>query len=234
MINNIQVRKTNLTQKQIDSIIENPKTLNLIWIKSSNQRKQARRDRKIKNFTRKHLSKFLTVVSLIFLFIVLVPKNELNAYNEEILSIQDQIRVERLQACSNALKESDIKPTHFEYIELVKSCTLRMTWVYIVESWYGKHEIRFNNFLGLKRKVNWIYWFHSFETWYDCRYYFAQKYFEFHYKKSPRTFIYWFWIDNQWKYWRSATQKESYTQTLTKIENNKELARQYEYLLITK
>jgi hypothetical protein len=108
-----------------------------------------------------------------------------------------------------------------------------MHWVYVVESWTGKHEIRKNNFLGLKRTVNWVYGFHSFDTWYDTRLFFARKYFEFHYKKSARQFIYWFWIDWQWKYGWSVTDKETYTNTLEKIESNTELRRNYEYLYMT-
>ena len=177
--------------------------------------------------------KFIISSMIIFaiLLLVFLPKPQANA--SEGLNNRDKIRVERLQTCSNALKESNIKPTHIEYIKLVTACAINMHSIYIMESWYWKHEVRKNNFLWLKRTVNWEYWFHNFKTPYDCRSYFATKWFEFHYKKTARTLIYWFWIDNQWKFWYSQTDREAYVKLIETNRNNKELARQYEYLLIT-
>lgn len=153
-------------------------------------------------------------------------------YNE--LSIQDQIRLERLEVCQEALKESSLHYNQAEMAELVIKCTQRMIWVYIMESGTGKDEIRTNNFLWLKRTVNGQYWFHSFKTGRECRKYFATKYFKFHYKKSPRTFIYGFWIDNQWKFGWSVTDKEIYTNFLTNVENNQELTNELNYLYFTR
>lgn len=170
---------------------------------------------------------FYTLISLIYNFNV-IPQTNANE------SIQDKIRQERLQVCQKAIKESWIVKNQIELHSLVINCAIRMHGVYIVESRTWKSEVRKNNFLWIKRTINWYYGFNSFASWYDCRLYFARKYAEFHYKKDPRTFIYWFWIDNQWQYGWSTTDQESYTNTLTKIENNKELRRDYEYLYLTK
>lgn len=152
------------------------------------------------------------------------------------LSIRDQIRVERLTACQEAFNERKDQIDYnysWEVSGMIVKCAIRMHGVYIVESATGKHEIRNNNFLWLKRTVNWVYGFHSFKNGYETRLYFAQKYFQFHYKKPARQFIYGFWIDNQWKFGWSTTDKETYTLTLQGIEADLELKRQYEYLYIT-
>ena len=176
---------------------------------------------------------FTALWALVMWIIFAISISSVTPASASNLTMQDKIRIERLQVCQKAIKEADIAGNKLELQELVMKCVLRMTWVYIVESATWKSEIRKNNFLWLKRTFNWEYWFHSFNTWYDCRLYFARKWAEFHYKKSARTFIYWFMINGGWKYGWSATEKESYTQTLAKVENNLELKRQYEYLYYT-
>ena len=148
------------------------------------------------------------------------------------LSIQDKIRLDRLVTCQEGIKKAWIAENNAHLHTLVLNCAIRMHWVYVVESATWKHEIRVNNFLWLKRTVNWIYWFHSFNTGTECREYFVEKWAKYHYKKTPRNFIYGFWIDEQWKFGWSTTDKETYTQILTQIENNKELRIAYNNLYI--
>lgn len=206
-------------------------TIDLAWIHA-----KERNEWLIKNWYRKppinykNIAINLACALFLLLLGIIMPIWKTEAYN---LTIQDKIRLERLEVCQIAIKKADIASNQLELQDLVIKCALRMTGVYVVESRTWKEEIRKNNFLWLKRTVNWYYWFNSFKSWYDCRLYFARKYAEFHYKKSARTFVYWFWIDNKWQYGWSTTDKESYTQTLYKIENDTETKIQYKYLYFT-
>lgn len=198
-----------------------------------NKRKQEIRNKKIKIFYKKYFKAFILVLfALIITSAIILPILQSNASNGEILSARDMIRKERLETCLEWIKNAWIAKNDIELHQLVIKCALRMHWVYVVESWAWKYEIRENNFLWIKRSINWYYWFHRFNSPKECREYFVSMWVKFHYKKTPKVFIYWYNIDWEWRYGWSATQKESYTKTLTYIESSKKLRKEYEDLYL--
>lgn len=166
------------------------------------------------------------------LFMMVIGKSEAN-YN---LSIGDKIRLERIEVCQNAFdkwKETKNIPQFIRWKMPVISCALRMHWVYIQESGAGTSEMCINNksCLWIKTKRNGIYWHNPFNSYREEREIFADKYFEFHFVKDPRTFIYGYLQEDGGYKWGWATwNKESYTLLLENIENNQNLIREYEYL----
>ena len=162
-----------------------------------------------------------------------------NANEGQILSIKDKIRLERLETCQNAFdkwKEKKKYPFYIRKKLAVVSCAIRMHGVYIMESWKWKSKMcrTRNSCLWIKIKKNWYYGHNWFWSYREEREIFADKYFEFHYKKSPFTFVYWYKQTN-WKYkWGWATwNRARYVELLNNVENDEKLIAEYDYLYNT-
>jgi len=162
-----------------------------------------------------------------------------NASELNILTPRDKIRLERLEVCQKYFdkykKEKQI-PRFIRWKLAVVSCAIRMHWVYIMESWAWKSEMcrKQKSCLWIKTYRYWKYWHFPFKTYREEREIFADKYFKYHFKKSPFTFIYWY-KQNDWSYkwgWASWNKKQ-YVNLLNNIENNKKLIAEYEYLYLT-
>ena len=111
-------------------------------------------------------------------------------YNE--LSIQDQIRLERLEICQEAYKSSWINKQFISEEVPAVRCAAFMTLIYAYESDFGRSDKCRNT-----RNCFWIKWngvdtprgFLTFKSETEWRKYFAKKYFKWHYKKSISTFV---------------------------------------------
>lgn len=186
------------------------------------------------------ISKVMVIMGVIFtLLLVMYPFNETNANESNVLSIRDKIRLERINICNEYFqKYKNIKnvPMFVRNKTAVVSCAIRMHWVYIMESWSGQSEMckKRNSCLWIKSKVNWYYGHNKFSSYNEERRIFADKYFKYHFKKSPFTFIYWYKQTN-WKYkWGWATwNRVVYVSHLNKIENDEKLISEYSYLYMT-
>lgn len=122
--------------------------------------------------------------------------------------IQNKIRLERLEICEEAYKNSWINEQFlYEQIPAVR-CATYMTLIYAFESNFWKSEKCVNQKNCHGMKWNWYdtpKWFLIFNSFTDWRKYFAKKYFRWHYKKNIRTFVY------NW----SMTDQEVYTEFVT-------------------
>jgi len=155
------------------------------------------------------------------------------------LEIRDKIRLERLEVCQKSFdkyKKTKNIPFYIRKKLAVVSCAIRMHGVYVFESWAWKSEMcrKQKSCLWIKTYRNWKYWHFAFKSFKQEREIFADKYFKYHYKKNPFTFIYWFKQKN-WKYkwgWASWNRK-NYVTLLNKIENDKNLIIEYEQLYFT-
>lgn len=185
----------------------------LVWYDTNKKaRQKARLNKWIKQL--KHLWIIIaivviiyTVTSLIYNFNAVTPVNAKEPSTSN-LTIQEKIRLERKEVCSRLQRE--LRPEL--WIDDVNRCATVMTLNYAIESWFGKKAVRPNNKLGLKwYRPNWTYWFLTFESEYQARLYWAEKYYRFHYNKSMKTYIYWF-LQKDWtrKWWYTATQKPMY------------------------
>lgn len=113
-----------------------------------------------------------------------------NNWIQEELSIQDKIRKERLEVCEDAFINSWIEKNKTNNI---LNCATMMTLVYAFESnyWTSRMCIQSKNCYWMKG--NWIdtpKWnlkFSSFREWSE---YFAKKFFDFHYLKTIKVFVY--------------------------------------------
>lgn len=131
-------------------------------------------------------------------FLVLVP-------NTSAYDLQTQIRLDRLNTCEQAYKESWITEKHINYEMLVVRCATYNTLMFAYESnfWQSRmclqdmncHWIKLPSNRNLLKWINYtvIPWrFLKFESYSDNNLVFARSYFTYHYKKDTTTFIRWF------------------------------------------
>jgi len=149
-----------------------------------------------KTYLQKFIDKYIKKVALIEFIIILllfIPKIT-NWYDtSENLSIQDKIRLERLEVCQNAYKNSWINEQFLYWQVPAVRCATYMSLIYAYESNFGKSRKCIED-----KNCHWIKWnwydtprgFLRFETYREWREYFAKKYFKWHYKKNVSKFVY--------------------------------------------
>lgn len=111
-------------------------------------------------------------------------------------TLQEKIRIERLKSCQ---KYAKIKKIYWQ--DAVVRCATFATIVFAFESDFWKSWLCQNQKNCYWIKWNWIEYpagfinFKNFEKWNE---YFAKKYFQFHYKKKVKDFVYsWSMTDRQ-------------------------------------
>ena len=166
----------------------------------------------------------IIVFLLVVIFGIAINKTNADYNNNPNLSIQDKIRLERMEVCQQAYKLSNINEKFLYWQIPAVRCTTYITLIYAYESnfWKSKKCIEKNNCWGIKG--NWYdtpRWFLSFKTQRAGRLYFATKYFKWHYKKNVNEFI------NSWSMTDRKTYKHFVWSRWFKIY------RQNEYLLLT-
>ena len=210
-----------LSQKEYDRLVENKNTMNLTNRLTTKQIKQSINNRTTKN---KCISLFKSILPYFITTLVIVVAVWINwaktSANE--LSIQDKIRLERLEICQQAYKLSNIEEKQIYWQIPAVRCATYMTLIYAYESnyWTSRKCTEHNNCWWIKG--NWYdtpKGFLHFKTQRSGRMYFAKKYFRWHYKKNVSTFVY------NW----SMTDRETYIDFV----NSKwfEIYRQLTYLL---
>lgn len=220
-------------------------TIDLAWVYENERQEWLIKNWYLQDFTIyekfimkfKKTTKILVCMGLLFAFLlVLYPFSKTNASNDEKMTIRDKIRLERLEICKNYAKKHEISTNPYKLTEKIIDCAIRMHGVYIFESWYWKSDLCIfkNNCLWIKNSVNSYYWHNWFISKTEERKVFADKYFEFHHKKDPHTFIFWY-KQKDWSYkWGWATwNRNAYVNHLIKIENDINLRIEYEYLFFS-
>jgi len=208
MKTNIKINKRNLTTKQMDKIIEDENTINLTWKQSTGQRIRARKRARVENRLIRLLTSpvFWAIMVPFFIILVLLSK-QVNASDTEQVSIQNSIRMERKEVCWRVQRQ--LRPEL--WTDDINRCATVMTLNYAIESKFWQVAVRPNNKLWLKGRQNGSYGFMTFNSEYEARLYWAEKYYTYHYKKSMHTYIYWYkQSDWSWKWWYTATQKDMY------------------------
>lgn len=132
-----------------------------------------------------------------FLIYVMVVVTSLQLQVEQVsattpLSIRDQIRLDRLESCQEAYKESEINEQFlYKQIPAVR-CATYSTLIMAFESNYGQSKkcIEQKNCHGMKGNgYDTPRGFLTFNTYREWRDYFSKKYFQWHYKKDIKTFV---------------------------------------------
>lgn len=194
--NKNKIMKKNTNKKNL--------TIDLKWIMAKEYLNS-----KKSNFTL-IIEKYINIISIAwfimicFLWLgVLMPNTTNSYYTEQNMSIQDKIRLERLEVCQEAYKNSWINKQFIYWQIPAVRCAAYLTLIYAYESWFWKSQkcIEKQNCWWIK--WNWTdtpRWFLKFNTYEDWRKYFAKKYFQWHYKKNIKNFV----------YSRSMTDRETY------------------------
>lgn len=130
-----------------------------------------------------------------------------NVEKESKLTLQDKIRLSRLRICQDEYKNAEIGQQFIhEQIPAVR-CATYMTLIYAFESHYWQSQMCKNQKNCMGMKGNWKdtpAWFLTFKNYDEANIYFAQKYWQWHYKKKINTFV------NDW----STTHQTEYKQFL--------------------
>lgn len=136
--------------------------------------------------------KITIIIGLVLVIMNIVPKLEIKACKAQNISIQDKIRLERLEVCQKAYKDSWIKDKFIYKQLMVVRCANYMTLVYAFESDFWKSRMCLQDKNCFWIKWNWVdtpMWDLKFKTFTEGREYFAKKYFKWHYKKKINTFV---------------------------------------------
>jgi hypothetical protein len=131
------------------------------------------------------------LIPFIFILVIIVA-SWISKTNANELSMADKIRLERLEVCQMAYKNSWIKETKIYWQTPAIRCATYMTLIYSYESNYWR-SVKCNNTKNCWGiKWNWYdtpRGFLHFKTYRAGRLYFATKYFKWHYKKNVSGFI---------------------------------------------
>lgn len=103
-------------------------------------------------------------------------------------TLQEKIRIERLKSCQ---KYAKIEKIYWQ--DAIVRCATFATIVFAFESDFWKSWLCQNQKNCYWIKWNWIEypkWFITFPTFEKWNEYFAKKYFQFHYKKKVKDFVY--------------------------------------------
>lgn len=155
-----------------------------------------------------NLIKKSIVISWFILFFLTIYLNYYKVDAKKNLTLQEKIRISRLQACQKFAKVEKIYDQ-----DSVTRCATFATIVFAFESnfWRSSMCLRKKNCYGMKG--NWAEYpagfitFPTFEKWNE---YFAKKYFQFHYKKKIDTFIKWRCSNWVCTWWWSETDQDAY------------------------
>lgn len=141
----------------------------------------------IYTFFFKKMLKYMAISWVIYYIFTIFFINIVWAYD-----IKDKIRLDRLKACEDQYKLSEIRE-QFIYDQVPTArCATYMGLIYAFESWFwtSRRCTKDNNCFGIK--WNWYdtpAWFLKFNTEQEGREYFAKKYWQWHYKKDINTFV---------------------------------------------
>lgn len=123
---------------------------------------------------------------------------------------RDLERKKRLEVCQRTNREATKE-------QILHCGTMNTLVTWIESNWMQSNRCKeFLNCKWLKGWQNGRYGFMKFDSYYKENIYFSEKFWEFHYKKSLFTFVYWFkQNDWSWKYWWTATQQDTYLEYMT-------------------
>lgn len=191
--------KIKINQKKMIYWKKYPQTIDLKWILAKEYLESR------KSPTRKKAEFLLKCISLswvIWFFIIMIFWSIHKADASD--NIRNEIRLERLEVCQEAIENSDIQERIMYKQILAVRCATYMWLVYAYESDFGKSRkcVEDKNCWGIK--WNWYdtpAGFLKFGTYKEGRRYFAKKYFQWHYKKKINTFV------NNWSMTDRATYK---------------------------
>ncbi|PZM83073.1 hypothetical protein DLH72_04035 [Candidatus Gracilibacteria bacterium] len=135
-----------------------------------------------------NLIKKLIVVAGFILFFLTIYLNYYKVDAKKNLTLQEKIRISRLQACQKYAKIEKIYNQ-----DAVTRCATFATIVFAFESNFGRSSmcLRKKNCYGMRGNgVEYPAGFITFPTFEAGNEYFAKKYFQFHFKKKVEKFVY--------------------------------------------
>lgn len=210
----ITVNKWVLTQSKLDRLLENKSTINLSW-RFSTQQHFDMRNRRIKRYQKKILKKY-TFALLLFAWVVSIlfwvskPADTFwNAHSSNFwwMSEYEYYGVDNFADYTRKLRLETCERTWVSILweiseEQLLHCWTILTLITAYESDYMNSPrcVNDNNCMWIKwTQPNWAYGFLKFENQYKWYLYFGEKFWNFHYKKSIHTLIYWYLQEN-WTY----------------------------------
>lgn len=225
----ITIKNWVLTQKRLDTLMENSSTINLSWRLTTKQILQKRKQRFARRRFNLLKTYWITILGWAMLVLILLwiwkPAEtfwntlETNIWwNPEyerywVDNFQDYSRKIRLETCDRSAREVWKQTT----MEELYHCATMLTLVTAYESWFMTNPrcINDNNCMWIKWTQNWHYGFMKFNSQYEWYMYFWKKFWTYHYNKSIKTFVWWFQQNDwTWKYGWSGDApvvKERYT-----------------------